>query len=263
MSDPAEVYEEVFVPALFGQWAELVADVALVAPGQRVLDVACGTGILARTIYERLGGKAAGVVGLDLNEGMLAAAARRNPNIEWRQGTAEALPFADGRFDRVVSQFGLMFFQRPEVAIGEFWRVLAPGGRMVMAVWDSVDSAPGYVAFIDLLARTLGDDAADALRVPFALGDVGRLEGLFHRAGVDSARIRTSAGTVRFPTIQAWVTADVKGWISMFQTVSEEAYRNVLAEGERELTSFLDPKGDVAFPISAHLVLAEKDGKGR
>jgi SAM-dependent methyltransferase len=130
----AEVYEEFFVPALFREWAIRVADAADIQPGWRVLDVACGTGILARTIAERLGAKGS-VVGLDLNEGMLQVAKRKAPAIEWRQGRAESLPFEAHSFDATVSQFGLMFFEDRRAALQEMARVLKPGGHLAVAVW--------------------------------------------------------------------------------------------------------------------------------
>jgi ubiquinone/menaquinone biosynthesis C-methylase UbiE len=98
----AEVYEEFFVPALFEEWTDRVAEAARVGPGARVLDVACGTGVLARKVAGRVGSTGS-VVGLDVNDGMLAVARRAAPGIEWRQGRAEALPFGDASFDAVVS----------------------------------------------------------------------------------------------------------------------------------------------------------------
>src|SRR5215203_8468 len=106
----ADVYEEFFVPALFQDWTARVADAARLASGQRVLDVASGTGALTCEAAQRLG-LGGSVTGLDRNEGMLAVARRKAPNIEWRQGLAESLPFANATFDAVVSQFGLMFFK--------------------------------------------------------------------------------------------------------------------------------------------------------
>jgi ubiquinone/menaquinone biosynthesis C-methylase UbiE len=137
----AEIYEEFYLPALFLEWAPRMAAAAGVEPNQRVLDVACGTGVLARALAERVkpGGTA---TGLDINEGMLAVARRKAPGIEWRHGAAESLPFDDAAFDVVVSQFGLMFFQDRTKAIGEMLRVLRPGGRLAVAVWDSLDRTP-------------------------------------------------------------------------------------------------------------------------
>ena len=127
----AEVYETFFVPALFAPWAPRVADAALLAPGQKVLDVACGTGVLAREAALRVAPDGT-VTGLDRNEGMLAVARRAAPGLDWRSGVAEALPFPDRAFDAVVSQFGLMFFDDRAAALREMWRVLRPGGRLVL-----------------------------------------------------------------------------------------------------------------------------------
>src|SRR5690606_14251013 len=104
--------------------------------------------------------------GLDRNEGMLAVARREAPGIEWRAGRAEALPFLDGAFDAVVSQFGLMFFEDRVAALREIWRVLRPGGRMALAVWDALDNIPGYAAMVVLRRRLFGDRIANELRAP-------------------------------------------------------------------------------------------------
>jgi len=108
-TDAAEVYEACFVPAIFGAWAGRVADAAEVMTGNTVLDVGCGTGVLAREALRRVGPEGR-VTGLDLNDGMLAVAARTEPNVAWRQGDATALPFEDASFDIVASQFALMYF---------------------------------------------------------------------------------------------------------------------------------------------------------
>ena len=105
--DAAEVYERCFVPALFGQWASQLVDAAQVTAGDRVLDVGCGTGVLARVTADRVATDSQ-VTGLDLNDGMLAVARRLRPEIDWRQGDATHLPFADASFDVVLSQFALM-----------------------------------------------------------------------------------------------------------------------------------------------------------
>jgi ubiquinone/menaquinone biosynthesis C-methylase UbiE len=145
----AEVYEAFFVPALFRQWAPKMAQAAGLAAGQRVLDVACGTGVLAREAVKHVGPSGA-VTGLDRNEGMLAVARREAPDVEWQLGRAEALPFDAATFDAVVSQFGLMFFEDQTAALEEMWRVLRPGGRLAVTVWDTLDRSPGYAAMTAL-----------------------------------------------------------------------------------------------------------------
>jgi ubiquinone/menaquinone biosynthesis C-methylase UbiE len=147
--DAAKAYESLLVPALFGQWAVKVTDAAQIQSGQRVLDVACGTGVLAREVASRVS-PSGYVAGLDPSPGMLAVGKELAPAIDWKHGVAEALPFLDESFDTVVSQFGLMFFSDRHQAIREMLRVLVPGGRMIVAVWDSLTNTPAYAADVAL-----------------------------------------------------------------------------------------------------------------
>jgi ubiquinone/menaquinone biosynthesis C-methylase UbiE len=116
--DAAVAYENDFVPAIFAQWPPVLAEIAGMGSGDRVLDVACGTGILAREALARVG-PSGRVTGLDLNEGMLAVARQLRPEIDWRHGDAAKLPFEDSAFDVVVSQFALMFFPDRVAALRE------------------------------------------------------------------------------------------------------------------------------------------------
>lgn len=252
----AEVYEEFFVPALFGQWAPPTIAAAGLRPGQDVLDVACGTGILAREARAHVapGGS---VVGIDCNEGMLAVARRAAPEIDWRVGSAESLPFPDGRFDAVLCQFGLMFFGDPIAALREMWRVLRSEGRLAVSVWTGLETTPGYAAVVALLERLFGAEVAAALRAPFILGDPRALVARFERAGIPDPELRTLPGTARFPSIEAWVHTDVKGW-TLADRIDEEQYQLLLREAQQELKRFCGADGGVAFPAPAHLVVATK-----
>ena len=136
VASAAEVYEQFFVPALFAEWSAHVLAEASVQAGDNVLDVACGTGVLARAAAD-LVGRRGQVVGVDLNEGMLAVARAKAPQIRWHHGAAESLPFDDNSFDRVVSQFGLMFFADQQQALREMQRVVRENGRVAVAVWGS------------------------------------------------------------------------------------------------------------------------------
>jgi ubiquinone/menaquinone biosynthesis C-methylase UbiE len=253
----AEVYEEFFVPALFRQWAPRVADAAGLEPGQKVLDVACGTGVLAREAVRRVGPSGA-VTGLDRNEGMLAVARREVPSLEWQPGRAEALPFADGTFDAVVCQFGLMFFEDRVAALEEMWRVLRPrGGRLALAVWDALDRSPGYAAMTGLLRRLFGDRIANEMRAPFALGDPAILRSLFAQAGIPEVEVRTLDGTARYPSLEAWVRTDVKGW-TLADLIDDAQYRMLLEEAGMELSPYVQGDGTVVFRSPAHIAIATK-----
>jgi ubiquinone/menaquinone biosynthesis C-methylase UbiE len=246
-------YERLFVPAEFREWAPRVLDAARVETGHRVLDVACGTGVLAREAAARVGGEGR-VIGVDVDSGMLGVAAAQAPRIEWRRAHAEALPFADGVFDRVVSQFGLMFFSDRQEALLEMRRVLAPGGRLAVAVWDTLEHTPAYARFAEVLTRV--DPAAGAaLGAPFSLGELDQLAELFESAGLMQATIQTHVGAARFPNIRTMVEAEIDGWMPMAGIVlSPEQRQRVLADAEVALAELVLPDGTVRFDAPAHIV---------
>lgn len=252
----AEVYDTFFLPALFQDWPPQVADAARIQPGQHVLDVACGTGVLALTLADRVRPDGA-VVGVDINDGMLAVAQRKASHIEWVRAAAESLPFAAARFDAVVSQFGLMFFEDRRKAILEMVRVLRPGGRLAIAVWDRLDHTPGYAAMASLLERLFGKDAAASLYAPYALGDPERLRSLFAGTGVDNVTVTTHEGIARFPSIPSWVYTDVKGWTAS-DLIDDDGFERLVAAAERTLQRFVTADGGVSFSAPAHIVTATK-----
>ena len=254
----ANAYEALFVPALFGQWAPKVADAAQIYFGQRVLDVACGTGVLAREVALRMGSSGR-VVGIDPSSGMVAVAKQLSPAVEWREGVAESLPFPDQSFDAVVSQFGLMFFTDRCQALREMLRVLVPGGRLAVAVWDSLENIPAYASEVALLDQTAGRRAADALRAPFILGNQKDLTTLFSEAGVTSPGITTHHGAAQFPSIRSMVEADLRGWLPVMGVfLTEEQIGCILQKAEHALNSYVTAEGRATFHVSAHLVTAKK-----
>jgi SAM-dependent methyltransferase len=222
-TDAAEVYESCFVPAIFGAWAGPVADAAGIGAGDKVLDVGCGTGVLAREALRRAGGEGQ-VVGLDLNEGMLAVAARTEPGVAWRSGDAASLPFEDTSFDVVVSQFALMYFPDRVAALREMWRTLAPGGRLAVAAWAAIDRARGYQILVDVAARQCGPEAADVLAAPFVLGDPAELARLFADSGVPGAEVTLHEGSIRFPSVTEFIRVEVKG-SPLADMVTDDAMR--------------------------------------
>jgi SAM-dependent methyltransferase len=250
----AAAYEKLHVPALFRQWVPHVLNAAGVVAGDHLLDLACGTGVLARGAVERVrpGGFVAGV---DPDPGMLAVAAALGPQAEWRMGRAENLPFRDEDFDVVVSQFGMMFFENPEAAVFEMMRVLRSRGRVAVAVWDTVEGSGAYPILVDLLQRRAGQAAADALRAPFGLGDPDRLAGHFQDGGAGSVEVDTLPGTARFPSVRAMVEADLRGWLPvMGVTLEEEQIETILAEAEEALDGFVTENGEVSFEVRALIV---------
>jgi SAM-dependent methyltransferase len=255
-TDAAEVYESCFVPAIFGAWARPVADAAGIGAGDGVLDVGCGTGVLAREAFRRVG-HAGQVVGLDLNAGMLAVAARTEPGIEWRQGDAAALPFEDASFGVVVSQFALMYFPDRAASLGEMWRILAPGGRLAIATWAPLANARGYQILVELATRLCGGEARDVLAAPFVLGDRAELAKLFVDSGISGANVALHEGSIRFPSVKEFVRIEVKG-SPLADMVSDDAMENLAAESERALEEFVVPTGEAVMPMDGHIVTASK-----
>lgn len=251
-TEAARVYETFFVPALFEKWAAPVCEMAGLRPGDKVLDVACGSGVVARAARTRVGAEGQ-VTGLDLNPGMLAVAAEKAPDLHWKQGVAEDLPFSDGAFDAVISNFGLMFFTDRVKALQEMQRAVRKGGRAVVAVWDRSENSPGYDVMIALLERLFGAEAANALRAPFVLGDKRELETLLETAGWTGATIETHTGTARFASIADWVKTDVRGW-TLADMIDADQFDTLLTAATTELARFAGPDGRVAFDAPAHIV---------
>ena len=252
----AEVYDELFPPALFNEWAPRVAELAELKPGMHVLDIACGTGVLSLAAAEMVEPDGF-VTGLDLNPGMLSVARRKAPQIDWREASAESIPFEDAAFDAVVSQFGLMFFEDKAQAIREMVRVLRPAGKLAVAVWDSLENVTGYAAITRLLTRLFGDSAAESLRAPYSLGDVQILSTLFSDAGVPDFTVSTLEGKARYPSIRYWMEADIRGW-TLSDALDDAQFESLVSEAETELARFVNDHGTVEFSSPAHIVTATK-----
>ena len=254
---PAEIYDALFVPALFRQWGPVIAAEAQVGEGDRVIDVACGTGVLTLAVADRVGPKGK-VVGLDPNIDMLAVARRKSARIDWREGRAEQIPFADRSFDAAVSQFGLMFFEDRATGLREMLRVLDSGGRLAVAVCDSLERSPGYEAVADMLERLFGKDVANAFRAPFALGDVEELHRLGAQAGMEGAKVKRHKGSVGFASIESLISTERACVWTLGGLLDDEQFERLLREAERALAPFVKASGAVSFDMPALVITASK-----
>jgi SAM-dependent methyltransferase len=254
---PAEIYEQKFVPALFHQWGAIMCELVAAGPGQRLLDVACGTGALACAALDRVG-DGGQVVGLDPSPDMLSVARRKTAKIDWREGSAESVPFPDDSFDAVASQFGLMFFDDRPAAFREMMRVLRPGGRLAVAVCDAVESSPGYSAFVDLLHRLFGSQVANAFRAPFVLGDPDRLMSICAEAGIADAKVTRHHGLVRFASVEALVSTERACVWTLGGILNDAQFAELLREAQPALTRFVGADGAIAFDMPVLIVTAGK-----
>lgn len=188
----AAIYEEQKVKAIFGPLAAATLDVVALSTSDRVLDVACGTGIMARMVRQRLG-PATRIAGADLNEAMIDTARALTTGdpggFDWRVADAASLPFGDASFTVVFCQQGIQFFPDEAAALAEMHRVLQPGGRLVLSVWAGASDF--FVAMADALSSHVGARLGEQSLAPFAYDGPERLPDILRQAGFDDVSIRT------------------------------------------------------------------------
>ena len=250
--ETAERYESKFVPALFADWAPHVVATADVSRGQSVLDVACGTGIVARTALPRVGPEGR-VVGVDLNPAMLSVAERACPGVELHRGDVAELPFESGTFDAVLCQMALMFFPDPVAAAREMRRVVRPGGTVVIMVPSSLAAQPAYRLLVDLAAQHAGPEAVAMLSAYWTCGELDELLDTHARAGLDVVSTRTRMGTARFASIDEFVAVEVES-TPVRDRLTDDGYAALRREANDVLGGFTDADGAARIPIEGHLV---------
>lgn len=257
-SSLAEAYESVLVEPLFRPWAGELLQRAELKAGDRVLDIACGTGIVARVVRQRLG-DGARVVGVDASEPMLAVAKRVAPDIEWRAGNAMALPVDVGeQFDVVTCQQGLQFFPDRPAAAREMRRALADGGRLAIATWRPLEDIPFFGDLHALAEQHLGPvvDQRHAFGVP------SEIETLLRDAGFNDVRVDTLARTIRLSDPATFFQLNANAIVGMSQaakTMDEVDRAKVTATIAAESSQLLGRYGEGAglvFELSTNAAIA-------
>jgi len=259
-----EVYERELVPAVFGVWAPILVELAQPRPGERIVDVACGTGIVARIAAAHVGPTGA-VVGVDLNPGMLSVArsvvstdSLSGGPLQWQEASADKLPLPDGSFDVVYCQLGLQFFADRAAALREMRRVLGAGGRLALMVWRGINESPGFAVLAEALERHVGQAAAAIMRAPFGLSNADELTALVRAAGFQGVAIQQRNGTVRFPSIERFVLSYVAGSpLAVPVSQANDAAHEALITDVRNALGKYTTNAELAFPIAAHLLSAK------
>ncbi|HKI91731.1 MAG TPA: methyltransferase domain-containing protein [Gaiellaceae bacterium] len=198
---PAANYERYFVPAIGAPLARDLIELAALRPGEHVVDVACGTGVVARLAAKRVGDGGA-VAGVDVNPGMLQAArnAAADTAIEWHEASAEALPLGDATCDVALCQMGLQFFPDRPGALREMRRVLRPGGRVVLNLPGP--TPPPLAVLEQALQRHIGREAGSFVATVFSLHDTDETRTLLEDAGFTDVQARSECKTLRLPPAQ-------------------------------------------------------------
>lgn len=221
----AENYERYFVPAIAAPVAHDLLRAAALQPGERVLDVACGTGVIARLAAERVGAGGA-VVGIDVAPEMIEVARATTPSgpaIDWRQGDATSLPFPDGSFDVVLCQMGLMLFPDKTAALAEMRRVLVAGGRIALSTPGAINRPMEILA--EGLGRHVNPDLAGFVHAIFSMSDPTAHEQLLREAGFRSVEANVAVTTLQLPPPKEfmWQYINVTPLGAFVSQASEEA----------------------------------------
>jgi ubiquinone/menaquinone biosynthesis C-methylase UbiE len=256
-----EIYERFLVPAVFAPWVPVLMESAALQPGERVLDVACGTGIVARGAAQTVGANGR-VVGIDVNPGMLeiARAISPAPNaavIEWREMSVDAMPFDDALFDVAFCQQGLQYFLDRGAALREIHRVLVFGGKLIISVWRSLEFAAGYTALAESLERHIGSQTRDTMRAPFSLGDAQELRSMISEAGFRKVNVQPKLGTVRFASAEEFVIRRLAGspLADAVSAVDDEVRASIVDYVSNRLQLYVTDAG-LIFPIETHIAVA-------
>ncbi len=256
-----ESYERYLVPGIFRPWAEDLIEQIALQPGECVLDVACGTGIVARLAAQRVGATGS-VTGLDLNPGMIVTARALTSStsvpIMWREGAADALPFAEASFDVVFCQQGLQFFPDRLAALREMHRILTRGGRLVLSVWRALPHNPYVVVLAEAVARHVSPEAGASMRAPCAFGDIEALRTSIREGGFRESRIRIAVRLLRMQRVEEFILGQLAatplaGAVAALAVSAREA---LLSDISDALRAYRDDEG-VAVPLEAHVVVAQ------
>ena len=255
----AEFYEHIVARYILGPWAPVLVDAAHLSAGERVLDVACGTGVVARTAAARVG--AAGrVTGVDLNPGMIAVArtlaAPSGAAVEWLERDALDLRLPDAGYDVVLCQQGLQFFPDKLRALREMRRVLLPRGRMALSVWNGVGLYNGAVG--KALHRILGEETARRFCASRQSPPGEEIVRLAHEAGYSAIALRVARLDIRLPSLDRFVLDHLAATpiASAIADVDERVRMSIGASVREQLAGYGDDCG-VTYPEETHILTAQ------
>jgi ubiquinone/menaquinone biosynthesis C-methylase UbiE len=253
-----EMYEGWLVGPLFRPFAEIALEEVKLSSGDRVLDIACGTGIVARLAKERLG-DAGHVVGIDVSPDMLAVARTVAPGIDWRAGSAAALPLRENeQFDVVVCQQGLQFFPDKPAAAAQMRRAVKSSGRLAVATWRSDDEIPLFRELRRIAERHLGAIADQR----HSFGDAAALEALFRDTGFQNVRSKTITRAIRFEDGAPFArlnTMALVGMSAVGKTMADQERKRIVEAIIDDSAPVLQPYSDgpqLAFELSTNLATA-------
>ncbi len=257
-----DAYEKYIAPAFGNAWAQDIIDRAGLRQGEKILDLGCGTGIVARCAYKSLG-DSVHITGVDVNEIALEKAreisALNAATIEWKQADVTALPFSNDTFDVLLCQQGLQYFPDRSCALNEIHRVLVNKGRIVFSVWRSIEFSPFYYELQKILEAYVNPEAASILSSAYNLSDSVVLRTLLESARFKNIKIQPVNIQMRYSPLEEFLFGSffaspfVNDILALEETKRKEMFQAI----RKSIPDYLD--GDsLAAPMGCYVVCATK-----
>ena len=260
--DSPAAYEQYLVPGFFKPWAEKLVQLSSPSPGSTILDVACGTGIVARTVASKAGSNAR-ITGLDINQQMLDKASemaeKSGLEINWQQGGAGDLPFEDNRFDHLFCQQAMQFFPEPQQVLKEMFRVLKPGGALALNILRSIQHNPAYKILAHELEEHAGETAGTMMRSPFRDWDQKTIRGMVTEAGFGDIQIHLEIISMRYPSPEEFLRREAASspLAGEIEAMEPDIRRDLIDDLNKSIETYTDDRG-VIFPMETCMVMARK-----
>lgn len=249
-------YDAYVAPLMKPFIAALIA--AVVRPGQRVLDVACGTGFVTRAAGSVVGSSGS-ISAVDINPGMIEKARQQfaSGNVEWHVGSALELPFEDESFDAVICQQGLQFFPSPARGLAEMHRVLSPGGSLGATVWAPIHLSPYLAAQAAMVTEYCGI-APGVLEQAIPPEGEALLNSWAAQGGLPDARVETLQFRVEFPPLQEHIVNHLRAlpWSAPFFALDPQTQTAAVDAMIHSLSNYTRPDGSASIPTASFLLTA-------
>lgn len=258
--EDAERYEQILVPAILGPAARALVDWSALKGGESVLDVGSGTGAAARYAAE-LVGSSGRVIGIDVNAGMIEVAKSLPPiqgaAIEWHEKSAYELPSKDQAVDVVLCAQTLQFVKDRELALSEMYRVLKPGGRLVMSLWSEIEENPYFQVLVDAVSKHIGEETTVGLREIFSLSNADEIRALLESAGFTNIEMTVKQLELDLPELTDFVPRHISAtpMATGFNAAEQAAQQAVIQEVSAQLALY-ESTDSITIPFRVNLAKA-------
>lgn len=257
-AEAAELYERIPARYILGPWAPLLVRAGAVATGDRVLDVACGTGVVTRIAAQRAG-LTGHAIGVDLNPGMIAVAkslpAPDSPPIEWLVRNALDLRLPDSSFDVVLCQQGLQFFPDKTLALKEMRRVLVDGGRLAFSVWNNIGLYNAAVS--EALSTFVNEETATRFCASRKVPGSDELRRLTTEAGFTAVEVDVGRIEVHLPSLDEFVLEHLAATpVAAPVAAADPAARKKVGEHVKRQLQHYAENGGVTYPEETYVITA-------